>query len=57
MDNCKTAKDCFDCGKYFSSHSSRYSEIYKTKVIEITCQICGHKVFEDNDENTGKRMD
>lgn len=54
--NGETAKDCWECGKYYSSYSSHYCDIYDKRIVEINCSIGGNRVFEDNDNNTGKRL-
>lgn len=52
--NC--AKDCYECRRYFSSHSSHYDSYYDRNIVEISCSIGGNRIFEDNDDNTGKRL-
>ena len=45
----KCAKDCWECGKYFSAWSSHYDDYYDCHVIEINCCIGGWRVFKDED--------
>lgn len=47
--NGECAKDCFECGKYFSSTSSHYDSYYNCNIIEISCCIGGNKIFKDED--------
>ena len=54
--NGNTVSDCWECRKYFSSHSSHYCDVYNKRIIEVTCSIGGHRVFEDDGNNTGKRL-
>ncbi len=49
-------KDCFDCNKYYSFHSSHYDSFYNRRIIEISCCIGGNRIYEDNDDNTGRRL-
>jgi hypothetical protein len=46
------AKDCFECGKYFSSHSSHYNRYYSCNVVEISCCIGGNRIFKDEKDDT-----
>jgi len=48
----ETESDCFDCGKMYSTHSLHYSSMYNRKVVEISCTIGGHRVFDE----TGMRI-
>ena len=47
--NGKTAKDCWECGKYFSSTSSHYDSYYDCHIEEVSCCIGGNRVFKDED--------
>ena len=29
--------ECFECGRYYSSHSPHYESYYKREVVNITC--------------------
>lgn len=44
-------KDCWECGKYFSAHSSHYDEYYNCIIVEFSCCIGGNRVFKDEDNN------
>jgi hypothetical protein len=46
------AKDCFECGKYFSANSSHYDSYYNCNVIEISCCIGGNRTFKDENGDT-----
>lgn len=50
------AKDCWECGKYYSSHSSHYDTYYDKRIVEISCCIGGNRIYEDNADNTGRRL-
>lgn len=52
----KTANDCFECGKYYSMHTSHYDNYYNRRVIEFNCCIGENKIFEDNNDGTGIRL-
>ena len=54
--NGNSAKDCFECRKYHSSHSSHYDRFYDKNIIEISCCIGGNRTYEDNDKNTGRQL-
>lgn len=45
----KTAKDCFECKKYYASHSSHFDTYYNCNIIEITCNVGGYRIFKDED--------
>jgi hypothetical protein len=49
----KTATDCWDCGKWRSSHSEHYDSYYDRKVSTVSCGIGGNRTFDDN----GNRID
>lgn len=54
--NGKSAKDCWECGKFFSAHSSHYDNYYNRRVVEFSCCIGGNRIYEDDDENKGRRL-
>ena len=35
--NSTNCDKCFECGKYYSSHSAHYEKGYKNQVINISC--------------------
>lgn len=49
--NGKCAMDCFECGRYFSSHSSHYDSYYDCRVVEISCSIGGNRIFKDEEDD------
>ena len=49
----KTLHDCCGCGKFTSSHSEHYCDVYNKKVSEVSCNIGGNRVFDES----GKRID
>lgn len=46
------ANDCFQCGRYFSSHSSHYDSYYDCRIVEISCSVGGNRIFKDEDGDT-----
>lgn len=46
----KTAQDCWNCGRWYSSHSLHYCRVEKQHVQEVTCSIGGHRVFNEEGE-------
>ncbi len=47
---CKGEKltDCFECERYYSSHSLHYDEVKGRKVVDIDCSIGGNKQFDED---------
>lgn len=39
-------QDCWDCDKYYTSHSEHYSAEYDRDVTELSCSCGGDRVFD-----------
>lgn len=46
--NGKTANDCWECGRYYSSHSLHFCRMHNKKVQEVTCDIGGNRTFDED---------
>ncbi|XZN14432.1 hypothetical protein ACSW9O_15305 (plasmid) [Clostridium perfringens] len=47
----RTAKDCWECGRYFSAYSSHYDGYYNCHIEEINCSYGGCRIFKDEDDS------
>ncbi len=46
--NGKNRDDCYECNKYWSSHSLHYCTVEHKKISTITCSIGGDRIFDED---------